>query len=138
MFCKSKKIFKPIWTSIFFAITAKRNKNKINFYFLRPVNFCERRSAFCLSFFHFSSKRFKTLVFTFWIVMLLKNAIKKNRFFDFLVPLRRLQIRYLGKLPILFENFYPKRNRLLDAYLYLKNKIFYGLPSVLYRMQCKW
>ena len=85
---RKQKNFQTDLNLCFFAITAKRNKNKISFYFLRPVNFFERHSAFCPSFFHFSSKRFKTLAFTFWIVMLLKNAMKKNRFFDFLVPLK--------------------------------------------------
>ena len=83
---RKRKIFQIDLNLRFFTITAKRNKNKINFYFLRLVNFCERCSAF-LSFI-FSSKRFRTLAFTFWIVMLLKNAITIRSIFWIPSPLK--------------------------------------------------
>ena len=74
---RNQKYFQTNLNLRFFAITAKWNKNKI---FYDPSIFAKGTQPFCLSFFHFSSKRFKTLAFTFWIVMLLKNLIKKSIF----------------------------------------------------------
>ena len=50
---RKQKNFQTDLNLRFFAIIAKRDKNKISFYFLRPVNFCERSSAFLSLIFSF-------------------------------------------------------------------------------------
>ena len=73
---------------------------------------------FCLSFFHFSFKRFKTLAFTFWIVMLLKNAIKKSMFWLPIVPLSAILL-LLGQINSRFFYLFQIKYR-----IYYYQKLF--------------